>query len=127
MSEHAQVELDRIIAQEEKHRQQYFAMAAERGGLRFPTPQEITDALEALQAGTEAVSNVAWWIRAAGATLDSDARPEIDAPTLELIGRLYVYAHDARGKLAEAGGYVDEVEKSLIMVEELREQQSRRS
>jgi hypothetical protein len=69
---------------------------------------------------TEAVAGVAWLVREAVKYVENDKAPEFEPPTIELIGRLFLYAHDAQSRLDEMGGYVNDVRENLTMVDELR-------
>lgn len=96
-------------------------IAADVREVRLPTPDEFDRAYRALCAATEAVAEVAWLVREVASTADSEKRPEFEAPTFELIGRLFVYADDARSRLDEMSGYVDDVLKNIITLADVRE------
>ena len=94
--------------------------------VRLPTPQDLEQAREALEAACRSVCHVAWLVREVVKYVDHSKVPEFEAPTFELIGRLVIFERNATSTLDEMREFVDECAgENLDMLNELRSDATR--
>lgn len=95
-------------------------MAAKTMEGRLPTAEELAVAYRQLIDGTDPLATVAWQFRHVIGTVDEQERPDFEPPTLETIGRLFVFATDALSRLDEIREYTAEILEKLVTLDEVR-------
>lgn len=87
----------------------------------LPSEAELRDALESLEDATRVALQLRWRIAQVTEELGDSVPVARATPTLAEIGALFIFGHDARARLDEARGYVDDLVVSLPLLDELRE------